>query len=935
MHTSTSTSTDDATGRLDGHPSASGPHHPHARSLDEVFEQLEVSEDGLTSDEAQTRLERAGPNRLPDAESDPVWLRFARHFNDVLIYVLLAAAFLKAILGEWVDFGVILAVAVANAVIGFIQEGRAERALAGLRSMMSLTAQARRDGHWVEVDAASLVPGDVVRLRSGDRVPADLRIVEATELRAEESGLTGESEPVDKRASPVAQDAGIGDRFSMAYSGSLVASGRGVGVVTATGADTELGRISAMIDEVEHQETPLERQIRQFSSTLSKVILGVAVFLLAFGWGVHDLELFLLLTAAVAFAVAAIPEGLPAVVTITLARGVQHMARRNAITRNLTSVETLGSVTVICSDKTGTLTRNEMTVQRVVTPERSYTVEGVGYEPTGRILTDEREAGPRTDPDLRALITANAVANDAALQEQDGRWQVVGEPTEGALRTLADKAGVGIDDVTRLALVPFESEHKLMATLDELPDGQRMIHVKGAPDRILDRCVAEQTADGATRALDRAAWGARVDELSDQGLRVLAAAQRPAESDREELRLADLDGDLVLVGIVGILDPPRPEATEAVAEAKRAGIQVKMITGDHAGTATAIGRQMGIIDPSDPASRDHATHAITGRELDEASDDDLRDIVERYDTFARVSPEHKLRLVQALQANGEVVAMTGDGVNDAPALRRADVGVAMGIKGTEATKEAAEIVLADDNFATIERAVEEGRRTFDNIQKSVAFLLPTNGAQSLVLLTAVLLGLPLPLEPVQILWVNLIAAVTLSLALAFEPAEPDVMLRAPRVPGSAIIDRRALTKIVVASLLIGGVTLTVYFVARAQGTAEAERQTLAVTMLAMGQVGYLFNCRNLRGSSLRRELLFSNRAVWLSVAALLLFQGLFVYAPIMHTLFGSAPLPVTGWGITLAASAAIFLVVEGVKAMLRRAPDRDERDPVTERATAA
>ena len=892
--------------------------NPHALPVDTVLDDLDATVAGLTSEEAEERLERAGPNRLPESAPDPLWLRLAHHFNDVLIYVLLAAALLKAILGEWVDFGVILAVAVANAVIGFVQEGRAERALEGLRSLLSPTAQARRDGRWVEVEAESLVPGDIVRLRSGDRVPADLRLLESVELRTEESGLTGESEAVTKQTGAVADAAGLGDRFSMAFSGSLVASGRGVGVVTATGGDTEIGRISAMIDEVEDLATPLERQIRRFSSTLSKVILAVAAFMLAFGWSVHDLGVFLLLTAAVAFAVAAIPEGLPAVVTITLARGVQHMARRNAITRNLTSVETLGSVTVICSDKTGTLTKNEMTVQQVITAERAYTVEGVGYAPDGRVLADDRPAAVDTDPDLRALVTINAVANDATLMERDGRWQVIGEPTEGALRTLAGKVGLETADVTRLAVVPFESEHKLMATLDELPDGQRMIHVKGAPDRILDRCGEEQAADGSSRPLNRARWEAHVDELSAQGLRVLAAAQRPAEPARDQLTLTDLDQDLVLVGLVGILDPPRPEAIEAVAEAKRAGIRVKMITGDHAGTATAIGRQMGIIDPADPDSHGHATVAITGQELDQASDDDLRDIAERYDTFARVSPEHKLRLVEALQANGEVVAMTGDGVNDAPALRRADVGVAMGIKSTEATKEAAEIVLADDNFATIERAVEEGRRTFDNIQKSVVFLLPTNGAQSLVLLTAVLLGLPLPLEPVQILWVNLIAAVTLSLALAFEPAEPDVMRRPPRTPGAPIIERPAVLKIVLASLLIGGATLAVYFLARAQGMDEAERQTLAVTMLAMGQVAYLFNCRNLRGSSLRLDLLLTNRIAWLSVAALLLFQALFVYAPTMHTLFGSAPLAASGWAVTLAASAAIFLVVEAGKAALHR-----------------
>ncbi len=891
---------------------------PHAQPTDEVLGFLDATAEGLTSDEARARLERSGPNRLPESPADPAWLRLARHFNDVLIYVLLAAAVLKAVLGEWVDFGVILTVAVVNAVIGFVQEGRAERALAGLRSMLSLTAQARRDGDWTEVEAESLVPGDVVRLRSGDRVPADLRVLEAVELRTEESGLTGESEPVAKQAAAVDGDAGIGDRFSMAYSGSLVAGGRGVGVVTATGADTEIGRISAMIDEVEDLATPLERQIRRFSSGLSKVILAVAAFMLVFGFGVHDLEVVLLLTAAAAFAVAAIPEGLPAVVTITLARGVQAMARRNAITRNLTAVETLGSVTVVCSDKTGTLTKNEMTAQRVVTPERSYTVQGVGYAPEGLILDGDRPVDPDADAGLRALVTVNAAANDATVREAGGQWQVVGEPTEGALRTLAMKAGVDTASLTRLAVVPFESEHKLMATLDVGVDGQRWIHVKGAPDRVLDRCVAEAVGDGSSRALDRRRWEAEIDDLSDRGLRVLAAARRKAEGDRGTLTLDDLDDDLVLVGLVGILDPPRPEAVDAVAEAKRAGIQVKMITGDHAGTATAIGREMGIIDPADPDARDHATRAITGTELDAASEVELRDIAERYDTFARVSPEHKLRLVEALQANGEVVAMTGDGVNDAPALRRADVGVAMGIKGTEATKEAAEIVLADDNFATIERAVEEGRRTFDNIQKSIVFLLPTNGAQSLVLLIAVLFALPLPLEPVQILWVNLIAAVTLSLALAFEPAEPDVMRRPPRIPGAAIIERSAVGKILLASVLIGGGTLAVYFLARAQGMDAATRQTMAVTMLAMGQVAYLFNCRNLRGTSLRWDLLLTNRIAWLSVVALFGLQALFVYAPVMHTLFGSSPLPASAWAITIAISAATFLIVEGGKALLHR-----------------
>jgi magnesium-transporting ATPase (P-type) len=908
----------------------------HARPVEDVLDGLDANAEGLSAAEARERLERDGPNELPESPPDPAWLRLARHFNDVLIYILLAAGILKAVLGEWVDFGVILTVAVVNAVIGFVQEGRAARALQGLSDMLSPTAEVRRDGDWVEIEATELVVGDVVRLRSGDRVPADLRLVETNELRVEESGLTGESEPVDKRVEPVDDDAELGDRASMAYSSSLVANGRGTGVVTAAGANTEIGRISSMMDEADDRTTPLEDQIHRFSILLSKIIVAAAVFLMAFGWSVHDMEVVLLLTAAVAFAVAAIPEGLPAVVTITLARGVQHMAGRNAITRTLNSVETLGSVTVIGSDKTGTLTRNEMTVQEIVTPERHYTVEGIGYEPSGRVSTEEREADLDTDGDLAALVRVNAAANDATLTEDDGRWQLLGEPTEGALATLAAKVGIDTDDIGRRAVVPFESEHKLMATLDELGDGTRIIHVKGAPARILERCTQELRSDGSAGELDVSAWGEVIDELSDRGLRVLAAAQLAVDDDRDELSLDTLQ-HLVFVGVVGILDPPRPEAIEAVADAKRAGIRVKMITGDHAGTATAIGREMGIIDPDDPASEGHADRAITGRELDEVDDEELRDIADRYDTFARVSPEHKLRLVRALQANGEVVAMTGDGVNDAPALRQADVGVAMGIKGTEATKEAASIVLADDNFATIERAIEEGRRTFDNIQKSIVFLLPTNGAQSLVLLTAVLLGLSLPLEPVQILWVNLIAAVTLSLALAFEPAEPDVMDRPPRSPDAGMVERPSLVLIAIASLLIGGATLAVYAFAGTRELDVAQQQTIAVTMLAVGQVAYLVNCRNLRGSSLRPDRLFNNRIAWLSIAALLLLQAMFVYLPLMHTLFGSAPIGGREWALTAGVAVGILLIVEAVKAVLVRAGRTPSTvsGPDTEPAVAA
>lgn len=747
---------------------------PPAHSLDvaSALAAVDSSQDGLSTEEARRRLASHGPNRLPEPERDGAIKRFLKHFEDILIYILLAAATLKAAMGEWIDFWVILAVAVINAVIGYVQEGRAEHALEGIKSMLSADAQVRRDDAWVSVPAEDLVPGDVVRVAAGSRVPADLRLIEASNLRAEEAALTGEAVPTSKSTDPVAAGTGIGDRSSMLFSSSIIAAGQGVGVVTATGASAEIGRITTLLSDVETFDTPLTRQITQFGKHLAAIIAVLAVVMVVIGKVLHNMPAGELISATIGFAVAAIPEGLPALVTITLALGVQQMAKRNAIIRKLPAVETLGSVTRICSDKTGTLTTNEMTVRNVVTRAGEYQVSGLGYDPAGSIEWAGSPVKLGERGDLRSVVIAMAVVNDAEVsQDADGRWGLVGEPTEGALRTLGLKAGFDAAGYPRTAVLPFDSEHKYMATANTTPEGHRVILAKGAPDRLLDRSTTQLSASGATEPLDRAWWEAEIDRLSAQGLRVLAAATRPATAD-EELGHDALTG-LVLLGVTGIVDPPRPEAITAIATCHTAGIKVTMITGDHAGTATAISREMGIFD-------DATEEAITGAELEAASNEELRLIVDRTETFARTSPEHKLRLVKALQANGEVVAMTGDGVNDAPALKRSDVGVAMGIKGTEATKEAAEIVLADDNFATIEYAIEEGRRIHDNLHKSVLFLLPTNGAQSLVVLIAVLFGLAMPLDPVQILWVNMITAVTLSLALAYEPAEPDIMRRARR-----------------------------------------------------------------------------------------------------------------------------------------------------------
>ncbi|GAB3095891.1 cation-transporting P-type ATPase [Isoptericola nanjingensis] len=893
---------------------------PWSRPPAEVLAALRTDDGGLSAADATARLAEVGPNRLPPPEKDPLWKRVLVHFDDVLIYILLVSAVLKAILGDWVDFTVILLVAVVNAAIGFIQEGRAESALNGIRQMLSVHAEARRDGAWAKIDADDVVPGDVVRVRSGDRVPADVRLLQATNLRVEESALTGESVAASKRVDAVDPDAGVGDRTSMLFSGTLVAAGQGVGVVTATGERTEIGRIQTMISEVTSLETPLTKQLDRFGKLLAVLILGMAVVMVVVGRVVHDFSVPELVSASIGFAVAAVPEGLPALVTITLALGVQQMARRRAITRKLPAVETLGSVTTICSDKTGTLTKNEMTARTVRTAGRSFDVAGAGYAPVGELtLAGEgsRHADLVDDRDLTAVVAAMMLCNDARVVpgEPGGQgedWRLVGEPTEGALRSLGMKAGFETTGWSRRDLVPFESENKYMATLDRAPDGAEVVHLKGAPDRVLDRCTTQTAPDGTAQPIDRAFWEAQIDEIGGRGLRVLAAARRGAPAGE----LADSLTGLELCGLVGIVDPPRPEAIEAIAQCRDAGIAVTMITGDHAGTAVAIGREMGIVH--DEVGPDGTGPAVlTGAELEAMSTEQLRGVVQDVHVYARTSPEHKIRIVSALQAHGEVVAMTGDGVNDAPALTQADVGVAMGIKGTEATKDAAEVVLADDNFATIERAVEEGRRIYDNIRKSVLFLLPTNGAQSLVILVAVLFGLVLPLAPVQVLWINMITAVTLSLGLAYEKAEPGVMSRPPRDPKASILDAAFVRRILIVSLLIGGATLLVFYAERAQGAPLAEAQTTAVTMLALGQLAYLFNCRFLDRSSLTLDVLRGNRVIWISAVALLALQCVFVYTPFMHDCFDSSPIGVEEWGKTLGLAVVVFLLVEVVKAVGR------------------
>lgn len=884
------------------------PKDPHALSAEAVLEQTKGNPDGLSSNTVIERLKKFGPNALPSAAKEGLLKRFFKHFHDLLIYLLIGAAVITAILGHWIDTGVIMAVVVINGIIGFIQEGKAEQALEGIRRMLSLHAQVRRDGNWRDIEAKDLVPGDVIRIKSGDRVPADVRLIEANGLRIEESALTGESVPSSKGVAPVAASAGVGDRKCMAFSGSLVTAGRGVAVVVGTGSETELGRITTMIAEVETLATPLTRQMAHFSKTLAVVIIILAALMFGVGWALHDYTLDELFFASIGFAVAAIPEGLPAILTITLAIGVQRMAGRNAITRRLPAVETLGSVSVVCSDKTGTLTRNEMTARSVVTARGKYTVEGIGYAPEGSIQFHRENAAEETQADLDSLIEVMAICNDAELVNEEGQWKITGEPTEGALRALTIKAGFDTSKYKRIAAIPFESENKFMATLDTVPNGGRRILMKGAPDRLLERAGKQLDETGQERPIDRDYWQQQIKELSDKGLRVLAAAAYDVDPGKDDLSIDDLNDSLILHGIVGIVDPPRPEAIEAIRTCKQAGIEVKMITGDHAGTACAIGREMGICDDDT---------AVTGEQIEAASDAELQTIVRQSNIFARTSPEHKLRLVKALQANKSVVAMTGDGVNDAPALKRADVGVAMGIKGTEATKEAADIVLADDNFASIERAIEEGRTIYDNLRKAILFILPTNGAEALVILVAVAFGWMLPLTPVQILWVNMVTAVTLALALAFEPAEPGLMKRPPRDPSAAILDRLFLWRISFVSILIGGATITVFLVEKHLEVPIDLARTVAVNTLVCAQAFYLFNSRFIHEAGYRLAWLFRNRVAWLAVGALAVLQLIFVYVPFMNTAFGSAPLELRHWIIPLSIGAAVFIIVEVEKAILR------------------
>ena len=880
----------------------------HSLKADEVIDKLNTNKkEGLSDEEITKRQEKYGKNTLPKGTKKPWWKRLLEQFNNVLIYVLLAAAVITALMDHWIDTWVILAVVVINALIGFIQEGKAEKALESISKMLSLEAVVKRKGNKKTVKAEDLVPGDIILLKSGDKIPADVRLFSTKDFQVEESPLTGESTAVDKSVDPVEEDAVLGDQTSMAFSGTVVTYGKASGVVVATGSDSEIGKINKMISEVEEMTTPLLQQIEKFGKWLSVIIIVITAGFFAYGRFVTGRDLDEMFLAAIGLIVAAIPEGLPAIMTITLAIGVQRMAGRNAIIRRLPSVETLGSVNVICSDKTGTLTRNEMTAKTIVTAENEYTVKGSGYEPEGEILLNDEQVNPDDDKVLKRLLQTIRCTNNSEIEKNEqGEWTLTGAPTEGALLTLSYKGGMKDFKPKRLDQVPFESEHKYSASLNKL-ENDAYIFVTGAPERLIDMCKKQFTSEGE-KQIDRKFWEKKMEEVAAKGQRMLAAAFQKTGNDRSEIEKEDVEKDQIFLGMIGIIDPPREEAIEAIEECKQAGVVVKMITGDHAITAKSIGKQIGIGD---------GTKAKTGKELEEMSDEEMKQVVNEYDVYARTSPEHKLRLVKALQANGRLVAMTGDGVNDAPALKKANIGIAMGIKGTEVTKDASEMVLADDNFASIVNAIEEGRTVYDNIRKALLFILPTNGAESLVLMSAILLGIVMPITPVQILWVNMVTAVTLALALSFEPMEKDVMQRPPRGSDEPILGKFFIWRIVFVSVLIGGMTLGVFKYMQSLDESVDVSRTVAVNTLVAGQLFYLFNTRNIKLPSIGKNF-FDNKYAFYAAGALIVLQALFVYLPFMNTFFNTVAIGPTLWLYSLAAGFAVFVIVETEKFVARK-----------------
>ncbi|ARV58183.1 carbonate dehydratase [Nostocales cyanobacterium HT-58-2] len=885
----------------------------HALESEKVLALLDSDpEQGLSSAEIKERTARFGLNELTGKKGKPWWVKFLLQYKQPLLIVLVGAGFVKFVTGSFVNAAVIWGVTTTNAIIGFIQESKAESAIAALSKAVTTEATIIRNGEKLRLPSRELVPGDLVILNSGDKVPADLRLIKARNLQVDESALTGESVAVEKEVALLKPETSLAERKNMAYAGGFVTFGQGIGVVIATGTETETGKISQLMEQHTNLSTPLTRKFDKFSLNWLRVVLFLAA--LTFVVGLNNRPFQDALEAAVALIVGSIPEGLPAVMTITLAIGVSRMARRHAIIRKLPAVETLGGATVICSDKTGTLTENQMTVQAIFAGGHQYAVTGIGYSPEGQILQDERLVNLDKASALRQCIRAGMLCNDSHLEIKNGRWMVMGDPTEGALIAAAKKAGFLQNELQqerpRLDSIPFESDYQYMATLHQTPRG-KTIYVKGSAEAILKRCTWMLNDGGAIKPLDcletlrETTIEREVNIMARQGLRVLAFAKKFVPDNQETVDHADIESGLIFLGLQGMIDPPRESATKAVQACQQAGIQVKMITGDHAITAQAIARRMGI-------NKNGAVLAFSGAELAHMDKEELANVVEDGVVFARVAPEQKLRLVEALQSKGEIVAMTGDGVNDAPALKQADIGIAMGQAGTEVAKEAADMLLTDDNFASIEAAVEEGRAVYKNLIKAICFILPVNGGESMTVLLSTLLGMELPILSLQILWLNMLNSITMTVPLAFEPKAAGVMKQPPRDPKEPILSRSRVGRILAISLFNWIVIFSVFeTVRRSTGNIDLAR-TMAINSLIAGRIFYLLSISQLIPNLIAKmdgtlEENVDIPAIGLGIVGAIILQIIFAHVPLINDIFYTAPLTFNQWLTCLVVGSPMIL----------------------------
>lgn len=893
----------------------------HSLSIEEAASRAETDvAEGLSSSEILKRQEYYGLNQLTPKKGAPAWFRFLLQFHQPLIYILLIAAAITSFLQEWVDASVIFGVVLINAIVGFLQEHKALKALEALSKSMTANAAVLRDGKEKQVSSADLVPGDIVLVSSGDKVTADMRLIYNKDLQVNESPLTGESVPVEKQIMPLEEKTSLADRSNMLYAGTFVTYGRGKAIVAETGDRTEVGRISELINTAENLDTPLTIKIARFSHYLLIIILAFSALTFAVGVirGQSFVDMFM---AAVALAVGAIPEGLPAAVTITLAIGVGRMAKRRAIIRKLPAVETLGSTAIICSDKTGTLTENQMTVQEIFSAGRLYQVSGVGYNFEGEIK-NALEADARVlSGGVRECLIAGFLCNDSRITEKEGMVQVEGDPTEGALIVSAHKGRAlfseGMPSLTRIDSIPFESQYQYMATLHVLPNNEKVVYLKGSVEKVLAKCVDQIDDSGNKAPMDKALVNRQAEAMAAKGLRVLAFARVYFPQTKDAVKHEDIKESLTFLGLQGMIDPPRKEAIEAVRRCHSAGIQVKMITGDHILTAKAISGQLCLNDSCILKKGPGELIAVSGSDLEDMDDETLREWARKASVFARVTPEQKLRLVKALQSFGHVVAMTGDGVNDAPALKQANIGIAMGRSGTEVAKEAADMILTDDNFASIEAAVEEGRCVFDNLRKFIVWTLPTNLGEALAIMVAIFGGFVLPIAPVQLLWINMTTAVCLGMMLAFEIKETDLMQRPPNDPKIPIMTRDLVFRTGLVGLLLAIGVFSLFSYEKSMGASIAEARTVAVSVLVFGELFYLFNCRSLTRSMFSLGF-FSNRWLISGVVIMTGLQLLFTYSPIMNRFFHSAPIGRDSWVRICLVGLIVYLIIEIEKWVRRR-----------------